>query len=234
MGPTWSRVGERGITPAVGTSPKLGLRPTTPHSPDGMRMEPAVSVPTAPRQNPAAKAAPLPPEDPPGMRPVSHGLRVGGVEEPKANSCVRDLPISTAPARRNLCQTGAFCAGMLPASTRLPALVGTPAVSTRSLTARGIPSSGRAPRGSSTRERSARFDWRIARSSVTVANALTAGSNDPIRSRRARVNSTDESRRRRKRAAASLMDSSCSSTVGSYRRAGGGPAESPGAVSSAS
>ena len=53
--------------------------------------------------NPAATAAAEPPEDPPGTRVVSWGLRVGpkaefSVDEPIANSSRFVLPTITAPA----------------------------------------------------------------------------------------------------------------------------------------
>ncbi len=68
-------------------------------------MEPPVSDPSATGANPAATAAALPPEEPPGTRSKSHGLRVGpkaevSVEPPKANSSMFSLPMGMAPARR--------------------------------------------------------------------------------------------------------------------------------------
>ena len=63
-----------------------------------MRIEPPVSVPRPSSTSPAASAAPVPPLEPPGMRPVSQGLRVVGVTTPKANSWVWVLPMGTAPA----------------------------------------------------------------------------------------------------------------------------------------
>ena len=77
--------------------------PTTPHSAAGWRMEPPVSDPRASGLKPAATAAALPPDDPPGTRVGSCGLRVGpnaefSVDEPVANSSRFVLPITTAPA----------------------------------------------------------------------------------------------------------------------------------------
>src|SRR5207244_3854786 len=51
--------------------------PTMPHSAAGWRIEPPVSVPSAQGASPAATAAALPPEEPPGTRSRSHGLRTG-------------------------------------------------------------------------------------------------------------------------------------------------------------
>ena len=62
-----------------------------------------MSLPKATGQKPAATAAALPPELPPGTLPVSRGLEVGPKMElsvvlPMANSSMFVLPISTAPA----------------------------------------------------------------------------------------------------------------------------------------
>lgn len=53
------------MTPRRLTRPWVGLRPTTPQSAAGLRIEPPVSVPIAPKQSPAATAAPAPLDDPP-------------------------------------------------------------------------------------------------------------------------------------------------------------------------
>ena len=55
-----------------------GFKPTSPHHAAGMRMEPPPSEPCAIAHKPAASAAPAPPDDPPGVRSVSHGLRAVG------------------------------------------------------------------------------------------------------------------------------------------------------------
>ena len=62
-----------------------------------------MSDPNASGANPAATAAALPPEEPPGTRSRSCGLRVGpkaefSVDEPMANSSRLVLPTMTAPA----------------------------------------------------------------------------------------------------------------------------------------
>ena len=56
-----------------------------PHSAAGWRIEPPVSVPIAHGASPAATAAALPPDEPPGTRVRSHGLSTG----PKAGVLVR-------------------------------------------------------------------------------------------------------------------------------------------------
>ena len=76
--------------------------PTTPHSAAGWRIEPPVSDPRARGANPAATAAAEPPDEPPGTRSGSWGLRVApnadvSVEDPMANSSMLVLPITTAP-----------------------------------------------------------------------------------------------------------------------------------------
>ena len=63
---TWSIVHDSGTTPAVDTVPYVGLRPTTPHSAAGTRIEARVSVPRLARPMPVATAIAEPPLDPPG------------------------------------------------------------------------------------------------------------------------------------------------------------------------
>src|SRR5262245_5685290 len=87
--------------------PWLTLSPTSPQNAAGMRMEPPPSEAWAAGTRPAATAAADPPDEPPGVRVVSHGLAVG----PKASgSVVGRMPSSgvlvrptiTSPARRYL------------------------------------------------------------------------------------------------------------------------------------
>ena len=72
----------------------------------GWRIEPPVSLPKASGTMPAATAAAEPPEEPPGERAGSQGLRVGpwhecSVEEPIANSSMLVRPTTIAPAARS-------------------------------------------------------------------------------------------------------------------------------------
>ena len=71
-----------------------------------MRMEPPVSVPSAPRHSPAATAAPEPQLDPPVTHSVSQGLRAGPKCESTAGRPERELvqvelADDTAPASRS-------------------------------------------------------------------------------------------------------------------------------------
>src|SRR5262245_20997342 len=77
--------------------------PTTPQSAAGWRTDPPVSLPSASGTKPAATAAALPPDEPPGTRARSCGFRVGpkaefSVEEPIANSSRFVFPTTQAPA----------------------------------------------------------------------------------------------------------------------------------------
>ncbi len=88
----------------------MGLTPTTPHSAAGWRIEPPVSEPSASGANPAATAADDPPDEPPGTREVSCGLRVGpnaefSVELPMANSSRFVFPTTIAPAAASFSTT---------------------------------------------------------------------------------------------------------------------------------
>ena len=96
----------------AGTRPKLGLSPTLPQNAAGMRTDPAPSVPTLSGPRPAATAAAVPPEEPPGVFDGSHGLRVRPVRSEfvsplHPNSGVVVLPSRIAPASRNRAVAGA-------------------------------------------------------------------------------------------------------------------------------
>src|SRR5438270_306723 len=146
MGPRverWCQSGAWG--PPLGTRPSDGLKPDRPHNAEGMRIDPPPSDPVAKGTMPAAMAAALPPEEPPGVRVVSHGLRV----VPKTalsvcgfqpNSGVLVLPTMTAPAaRRRATSTESSAADGSSRYATDPWLVGRPAASSRSLTPIGTP-----------------------------------------------------------------------------------------------
>ena len=74
IGPATSRLGASGTTPASDTSPRVGLIVEVPLSAEGIRSDPAVSVPVAAGTMCAARAAPDPPLEPPAERARSHGF----------------------------------------------------------------------------------------------------------------------------------------------------------------
>src|ERR1700682_4555968 len=76
IGPSTERVFQPLNPGSFGTSPNVGLWPTTPQNDAGMRTEPPPSVPSAIGAIPAATDAPAPPLEPPGVRARFHGLRV--------------------------------------------------------------------------------------------------------------------------------------------------------------
>src|SRR6187549_1619248 len=93
----------KGESGCAGTRPKLGLRPKLPQNAAGIRTLRAPSVPTEIGPIPAATAAAVPPDDPPGVLAGFHGLRVmpvsGELVSPlQPNSGVAVLPRITAPA----------------------------------------------------------------------------------------------------------------------------------------
>src|SRR5918993_972277 len=121
--------------------------PTTPHSAAGWRIDPPVSDPRAMGANPAATAAAEPPDEPPGTRLRSWGLRVGpkaefSVELPMANSSRLVLPMATAPAAARRSTTVASYGGRQPSRILDEHVVGTPDVHMLSLSATGTPASG--------------------------------------------------------------------------------------------
>src|SRR3989344_8965382 len=110
----------------------------------GWRIEPPVSEPKAALAMLAATAAAEPPDDPPGTRSKSLGLRVNlkpefSVELPIANSSILVLPIITAPASRNLRETVASYEAVYSLRILEPAVVGYPLYKITSFNAMGAP-----------------------------------------------------------------------------------------------
>ena len=128
------------------------MNPTTPQQAAGWRIEPPVSEPKPPGTNRAATAAALPPEEPPGIRSRSQGLRVTwlalfSVEEPIANSSMLARPMKTAPASRRRAATVESAGGRKPSRIREAQVVRRPATQMLSLIASGTPASGSASPG---------------------------------------------------------------------------------------
>ncbi len=97
----WCQPGAPGS--AVGTRPSDGFRPDSAVADDGMRIDPPPSDPVASGTIPDASAADVPPDEPPGVRSRSHGLRVMpnvglSVWGFRPNSGVLVLPTTIAPA----------------------------------------------------------------------------------------------------------------------------------------
>src|SRR5437764_15097433 len=97
--------------------PTVGLKPTMPLIAAGQVIEPSVSVPIAAGTMPAATAAPLPLDEPHGLRLSANGLRVWPptalqpeielLERMFAHSDKLVLPTITAPASRSRATRGA-------------------------------------------------------------------------------------------------------------------------------
>ena len=93
----------------------------------------------------AATAVAEPPEEPPGTRVRSQGLRVSpsaefSVDEPIANSSMLSLPTRTAPARPSRSASVPSKRGRKPARTREAQVVATSLVMNRSFSPMGMPS----------------------------------------------------------------------------------------------
>src|ERR1700689_1476605 len=115
-----------------------------PKNPAGGGTDPPVPLPTAGGHFPAATAAADPPLDPPGVRSVSHGLRVVwkaefSVDEPIANSSMFVLPMRTASASFSRRTMAASYGGTNFSRMQLPHVVGWPRMQTTSLRATGSP-----------------------------------------------------------------------------------------------
>src|SRR3546814_8855418 len=85
----------------VWSSDLLGFSPAMPVKPAGMRIEPPPSVPTANCPRPAATCAEAPPDEPPGVVSVFHGLRVMPVS---GESVTPFQPISGEALGRAACR----------------------------------------------------------------------------------------------------------------------------------
>src|SRR6185437_14826072 len=95
---------------SAGTRPSPGLIPTKPAQAAGIRIEPIPSLACASGTRPADTAAALPPDEPPGVRVRSHGLRVmlsgESVLAKMHSSGTLVRPTTTAPAARSRRTTG--------------------------------------------------------------------------------------------------------------------------------
>src|SRR5215471_4472640 len=77
-GPSVDRPARSGIIGPCEIRPRVGLIPKSPHTLDGMRIEPPPSLPCAAGASPDDTAAAAPPLDPPADRVRSQGVRAGG------------------------------------------------------------------------------------------------------------------------------------------------------------
>jgi len=128
-----SEAHDGGENPGVlGTSPNVGLMPTTPQNEEGTRIDPTPSVPIASGPHPAATEAAAPPLDPPLVRSLFQGLRVMPDTGLSAVSLYPDsqvvvLQVRMAPADRSAETTAASTVGTrfllagAPPSARTPA-----------------------------------------------------------------------------------------------------------------
>ena len=104
MGPSTESVSKGSATGPRATRPGPGLNPTTEQKLAGVRRLPPRSEPVASHTWPLASATAEPPEEPPHVLAVFHGLRVAPktslkVLAPAPNSGVFDLASTTAPWR---------------------------------------------------------------------------------------------------------------------------------------
>ena len=176
----------------------MGLTPTVAVSAAGWRIDPPVSDPIASGAWNAASAAALPPPDPPGTRSTSHGLRVGpnaefSVDEPIANSSMFVLPRIGMPAARSRAATVESYGDVHPSRIFDPQVVGMSVVVNTSLSANGTPASGDGSSSPAATAASTSAAAASACSSATCRNARYWPSVSAIRSRQARVTSTDDS-----------------------------------------
>ncbi len=126
----------------------MAFRPNIPVKPAGMRIEPPPSPPVAMGSSPPATAAAEPPDEPPGVRSVSHGLRVTPcslveVQLTPPNSDAVVWAAITAPAARSRTTWVESNAAVRSAKTSEASVNGHPATGSSSLTPMGTPPKGR-------------------------------------------------------------------------------------------
>jgi hypothetical protein len=166
--------------------PRVGLRPTSPQAEAGMRIDPPPSAPSATGTVPVATATADPPDEPPGERSRSKGLRVTPVARLSVNgnwpnSGIVVRPTMTAPAarRRRTTSLSAVRGVELPAP---PRVVTSPVTSYSSLTTMGTPARGRSALGPTASSSSASASALSAR---TTVKALTGPLRSSMRARAA-------------------------------------------------
>src|SRR5262245_9749977 len=136
--------------------------PNSPQQDAGMRIEPPPSPPPAIGTIRLATAAADPPLDPPLMRSVFHGFRVGpnssgSVYGVSPSSGVPVFPSATSPVLRNRVNSSLSWPGPQPSRKRDPQRIGSPATSSdKSLIRNGTPRNGPSgsPAATSSRPRS--------------------------------------------------------------------------------
>src|SRR5690606_36042649 len=132
-----------------GTRPRAVFSPTRPLQADGTRIEPPPSDACASGTTPAATSAEAPPDEPPEVWPVFHGLRVtpnraDSVVSRSPYSGVVEVAIAISPAARWRSVSTESKSGVN-GGTRLPPWLGTPlAAMPRSLITNGTPANGAA------------------------------------------------------------------------------------------
>src|SRR5918998_4928023 len=148
IGPAVSCDAEIGPMPYPGTSPTVGRIPTRLCAPDGLMIEPEVSVPTVSIDSAAALAVPDPDDDPLGFWSASRPWTTWPVrlEKPDgwlpkllAYSDRPSLPRITVPLARNFFTTPESSSGKELRSEKLPFDVYMPLASMRSLSRTGRP-----------------------------------------------------------------------------------------------
>ncbi len=172
----------------VETRPRLGFIPTSPQQAAGIRSEPPPSEPVAHGTIPDATAAAEPPDEPPGVRVGSQGLRVTpfaavAVHGKIISSGTLVMPIGIAPAARSRRTTSPSAASGGP-NERDPRVIDWPATGMSSLIAIGTPASGLSSAPDMTSAAAS------ASSAIVTRNAFSFGSTASIR----RTNSSTSSR----------------------------------------
>ena len=183
-----ARHGARSRSGAKELRPRVGFSPKTPQHEAGIRIDPPPSFPWAMGTIRAATAAAEPPLEPPAVRSIAQGFRVGpnargSVVGRIPNSGVFVLPRMTKPARLYRATSSLSWSGTNCLRNDDPELIGTPACAAiRSFKRNGTPRNGPSGTLFSAAER--------ALSNMVVTTAFTAGFRCSIRAIAASTSST--------------------------------------------
>ena len=138
------RIGMSRIILSCASRPRVGLRPTSPLTDAGIRIEPPPSLAWASGTAPAATSAADPAELAPATCSVDQGLRTApsrgcsaAALKPYSESWL--LPSGTSPVARYIRAKSPSARAGRPTQASVPCPVGMPATSTLSLTTVGTP-----------------------------------------------------------------------------------------------
>ncbi|MEY3055461.1 MAG: hypothetical protein RL550_1984, partial [Actinomycetota bacterium] len=184
---------------ARGMRPKVAFSPTSPVKPAGMRIDPPPSPAVARVTSPPATADALPPDEPPGVRPCTHGLCVAPFSTVRVtftppNSLAVVSPVRTAPADSSRCTITDVLVALRSANTAHASVSGQLSTRSSSFTPMGTPPKGRemSARDAASRARSGSRNEKALRSLDAMADNVASSSSTGERSPRRKASTSEQ------------------------------------------